>query len=124
MYDFVGRDSSGAIQVRLWPIPDTEYRIYVDFKKNIEHMRQDQDDAREFFSLPPDMLEILIQMATALSFKGIDDARYTEDMAEAEFMLANAYADDQENNDTVIRAREIETEETIIDGPIYPSNIG
>jgi hypothetical protein len=119
-----GVDSNGQVQIALWPVPDAVYTVQYKYWKQMEPMVEDDDDVRSKMGLPAHMLEVLIQIATALSFKGIDDARYNDDMAEAMAMLDAAYADDQDNPDVTIRAPE-RTRDELTDGePIYPSNYG
>jgi hypothetical protein len=118
-----GVDSNGAYQVRFYPIPDGEYTVKYKYERGIIPLRNDADDVRAVSGLPGHMREVLLKMSSALMFKGIDDARYNDDMAEAVAMVNAAYADDQENADREIRAPARSNVDQMDDSwPRLPSN--
>jgi hypothetical protein len=61
-------------------------------------------------------------MATALSFKGLDDARYKSERQEAETMIQDAFMADQFNGNTEIRVPGTDPDRHLGGGPQLPAN--
>ena len=73
--------------------------------------------------MPPNVIECLIEYATALSWKGIDDRRHTEQLGQAEAMVQDAYSADQENLDTTQRIP-FDDSEDLFDEPVFEARFG
>lgn len=123
-YDYAGVNSNGSRLITLWPIPAGVEEIFVRGKRVIVAPSNDEVDIRAAFGMPEDVIEALIEYATALAWKGQNDARYQEQMGEAQHLLDEAYAADQENNDTRKRARMMESEDYSDGDPQLPANFG
>jgi hypothetical protein len=124
LYDWRGVDSNGAKVVSLWPIPSADdLKIYYRYKRYITPIVNIQDNVRAKWGMPPDVIEGLVEWATALAFVGINDARQKEHMQIAETIIDQAYADDQENQDTTYRMTPFEGD-SMDDGPVFESRFG
>ncbi len=109
-YDFEGVNSNGCRVVSLWPTPSGVEEIFYRGKRVIQPIVNDEADIRAAWGMPEDVIEALIEYATALAWKGMNDSRYQEQMGEAQELLDRAYAADQENVDTKKRAPMIDGE--------------
>lgn len=123
MWDEAGVDTTGAKIVSLFPVPGGVYTVYYRFHKHVLPARQDQQDLRAYWGMPANVIECVIQMATALSFKGIDDDRYQLERGEAETMVDAAYAVDQVKGNTTIRVPANNTDD-YHGGPKLPPAFG
>lgn len=74
--------NSQVYQVALWPIPDDEYTIYVDADQNPTMFTDSEDDVRNM-GLPEEMIETLIQIATAIMLGKTGDADRESRMVQA-----------------------------------------
>lgn len=124
MWDDRGVDSSGSKIISLFPIPSGAYTINYQYFKHITPIRNNQVDVRSWWGMPPNVIECVIQMATALTFKGMDDARYKAERAEAEAMVQNAFMADQRKGATVIRVPSEDPDNAFSDGPMLPPTWG
>lgn len=123
MYDFNGVDSSGCKVVTLYPIPSSQLTVYYRYRRLLLPIQNDEANVWGTWGMPPNVIEILIEYATALSFKGIDDARHDRQLAQAEAMVLDAYGADQENVDTTVRIP-FDDDEGMLSGPRLPSEFG
>ncbi len=124
MYDWRGVDSNGSKVVFLWPIPSADdLDVYYRFKRFITPIVNVQDNVRAKWGMPPNVIECVTELATALAFKGINDVRYKEQLAIAEAMIEDAYNDDQENPDTTYRMEPFDGGGSD-DGPYLGSTFG
>jgi hypothetical protein len=124
LWDEAGVDTNGSKVISLFPVPDNTYTVKYQYYRHLLPVRNDQTNLWAYWGMPPNIIEILIQMATALTFKGIDDDRYQTDIAEAEAMIVDAYAADQEKGNTIIRAPAEDPDNFFSDGPMMPWNFG
>lgn len=92
-------------KVGLYPIPDTVYNLKYDCVAPITLLTSDTDDIRLITKMPSHHVDLVIEMATAIQWKEIDDAQAAEQMQECLLRLKAAYADDvSEIDDKLIMA--------------------
>lgn len=103
LYDFNGVDSNGCKVITLYPIPSGQVEVFYRYRRLLLPIQNGETNVWARWGMPPNIIECLIEYATALSFKGIDEARHDRQLAQAEAMVLDAYGDDQENMDTRIR---------------------
>lgn len=122
LWDDEGVDSNGSMVVSFWPIPSGAVEIKYQYYRRLVPLRNPQQNLIAVWGVPPRVIEAIIQMATALTFKGIDDARYKAERAEAEEMAEAYFIADQFNGNTEIRVPAVHPGELIGGGPQLPSN--
>lgn len=112
-------------KVGLYPIPDAAYTLLWDGVKPISLLSADTDDVREVTGMPVRMVDILIEMATAIGWKEIDDGDAAVQMQEVLTRLKGAYADDNHDVEDVqiLAPFEGESLDKIFD-PTLPPNFG
>ena len=86
-----------TLKVGLYPIPDAAYTLKWDGVRRITLLSADSDDVRVVTGMPVNLVDVLIEMATAIGWKEIDDAAASEQMQEVLIRLKGAYSDDQHN---------------------------
>lgn len=125
MWDEQGVDSTGSKIISLFPVPTAVETIYYQYFRHILPIKQDQQDLWSYWGMPPNVIECVIQMATALMFKGIDDDRYQLERGEAEAMTADAFgADQSKGGNTVIRSPMNDPDAYISGDPMLPPAFG
>lgn len=122
LWDDMGTDSNGSMVVALWPIPSGSVEVKYQYYRRPVPLRNGGDNLIARWGMPPRVIECVIQMATALTFKGIDDARYKAERAEAEAMIQDCFMADQFNGNTEIRVPGRDPDEIIGGGPQLPTN--
>ena len=83
-----------VLKIALYPIPDAAYTIKWDGIKAITMPTAGTDDIREITGMPSSMVDILIEMATAIGWKAIDDAIAAQQMQEVMLRLKAMYEKD------------------------------
>jgi len=83
-----------VLKIGLYPIPDAAYTIKWDGIKPISLLSATTDDVREITGMPVSMVDVLIEMATAIGWKEIDDAQASEQMQEVMLRLKGMYQKD------------------------------
>lgn len=83
-----------VLKIGLYPIPDAAYTLKWDGLKPITLLTATTDDVREITGMPVTMVDILIEMATAIAWKEIDDAQASEQMQECMLRLKGMYQKD------------------------------
>lgn len=97
--------TSDQLQIGLYPVPDSNYVLLWDGIAAIPLLVNDTDDIRSVTGIPGYLVDLVIEMATAIGWKEIDDQDQGTQMAETVKRLAAAYADDQsELEDRLIMA--------------------
>lgn len=86
-----------VLKIGLYPIPDAAYTLKWDGIKPISLLTATTDDVREVTGMPVTMVDILIEMATAIGWKEIDDQAATVQMQEVMVRLREAY--NRDNHD-------------------------
>ncbi len=119
-YRDLGRDSSGQMQVALWPLPNTVYNIFYDYVKECPLMVNASDDVRTVVGLPEWQVDALIQLATAIAFAELDASNYRDMMNEAVQRWADIYHDDSNQIDDSIRAASFDGERVDYADPVLP----
>jgi hypothetical protein len=104
-YRHMGRRNAGiavdTLQIGLYPIPDAAYTILWDGVREITLMVNDTDDVRVLTGMPVTMVDILIEMATAIGWKEIDDSDAASQMQEVMIRLKGLYGKDQHDIEDV-----------------------
>lgn len=124
LYDYEGVDSSGATVLSLYPAPSSVITLGMDYYRHILPIRNDSTNIRSHWGMPPPIIEILISVTAALFWKGIDDERYRQELADAMAEIKEAYGADRNKPGTIIRARADDGNDDLDDGPIYPPRVG
>lgn len=83
-----------VLKIALYPVPDTGYTLLWDGIKPITLLTGTTQDVREITGIPVSMIDILIEMATAIGWKEIDDAAAAEQMQEVLMRLKGMYNKD------------------------------
>jgi hypothetical protein len=124
-----GNTSSPAaydtLKVGLYPIPDAAYTLLWDGVRPITLLTADTDDVRIVTGMPVTLVDILIEMATAIGWKEIDDGDAAVQMQEVLTRLKAAYADDTHDIEDVhiLAPFEGDALDKIFD-PTLPPNFG
>lgn len=95
-----------VLKVGLYPIPDAAYTLQWDGIKPISLMTSLSSDVRVVTGMPQGMVDILIEMATAIGWKEIDDAAAAIQMQEVVARLRAAFERDNTSIEDVQRFRE------------------
>lgn len=90
-----------TLKVGLYPIPDSAYTLLWDGVKPITLLSADTDDVRVVTGMPITLVDLLIEMATAIGWKEIDDGDAAVQMQEVMSRLAAAYSDDNHDIEDV-----------------------
>ena len=123
-YRLYGRDATtGRRKVALFPIPASQLPIYYDYRKEMPMLVNDSDDVRVVTGMPDHMIDALIELATAISFRQLDDSDYESAMAEAMARIQRLHAEDSTEIDDRIRMRNFDSAEYMGD-PVLPPQYG
>lgn len=101
-----------AQKIGLYPIPDTVYNLKYDCVAPIVLLVNDTDDIRTVTKMPSQHVDLVIEMATAVQWKQIDDVQSREQMQECVVRMKAAYGDDKS-----------EIDEKLIMAPLEADNI-
>lgn len=92
-------------KIALYPIPDAVYTVNYDGVRAIQLLTSDTEDVRTSTGMPQHLVDLLIEMATAVGFKELDDEQAKAQMDECLTRLGAAYFNDQTNiDDRIIMA--------------------
>lgn len=108
-------------KIGLYPIPDAAYTLKWDGIKPISLLTSASDDVRVVTGMPVSMIDILIEMATAIGWKEIDDAQAAEQMQEVMVRLKGMYQKDNHSIEDNHVFRSFEGEDFYRD-PTLPAN--
>lgn len=86
-------------KIGLYPIPDIAYTLKYDYVKPINLLGSDTDDIRLVTGMPSPLIDLVIEMATAIGWKEIDDGDSQAQMQECMLRLKAAYGDDKSEID-------------------------
>ena len=132
IYRLYGRSTAvgfeGRRKVALWPVPNATYAMYYDYRREIPLFTDALDASgatvMEVTGMPAHMVDALIELATAISFRELDDSDYESAMAEAMARWNNLLADDLTEIDDSIRMRAFNTETSYFGDPVLPPQYG
>lgn len=124
LYSFLGVDSEGAIQIGLYPVPSMTLTISFDFARRIVPAPSPNLCFTQWWGMPNQMRECLVNKAAALGMNAVDDERAATFQQLAENAVLEAYAADQSHPDTTYRAPMNEVDDMLSDGPMLPPNFG
>lgn len=120
-YRLFGRDAStGRRKVALFPIPSSVVSVYYDYRKEITLLTNDSDDVRATTGMPDHMIDALIELATAISYRQLDDSDYANAMAEAVARWRTLLAEDLNEIDDTIRMRGFDMDASMFGDPVLP----
>lgn len=108
-----------VLKIGLYPIPDAAYTLKWDGIKPITLLTSDSGDVRVLTGMPVNMVDILIEMATQIGWRDIDDAKDSEQMNEVLRRLGAAYDKDNHSIEDVHRMRGFDEEDYYRD-PVLP----
>lgn len=83
------------LQIGLYPIPDAAYTLYWDGIVAIPLLVNDTDDFRLVCGIPGYFADIIIEMATAIGWKEVDDQDQGAQLQEVLMRLKSIYEEDQ-----------------------------
>lgn len=95
-----------TLKIGLYPIPDAAYTLLWDGLKPVSLLTNLTDDVRVVTGMPVSMVDILIEMATAIGWKEIDDAAAADQMREVMARLRGAYERDNHSLEDTHRFQE------------------
>lgn len=110
-----------VLKIGLYPVPDAAYTLKWDGIKPITLLTGATQDVREQTGMPSHLIDLLIEMATAIGWKEIDDADAATQMQEVMIRLKNAYNRDNHSIEDVNIMRGFDSEDYYRD-PQLPSN--
>ncbi len=90
-----------VLKIGLYPIPDAAYTLLWDGIKPISLVTAASEDIREITGMPVSMIDILIEMATAIGWKEIDDQDQGAQMQEVLLRLKAMYSKDNHSLEDV-----------------------
>lgn len=124
-YRLYGRNSTnGRRKVALWPVPNAVFTMYYDYRKDISLLSADTDDVRITCGMPAHMVDALIELASAIGYRELDDSDYESAMAEAVVRWQNLLADDLTEIDDRIRQRSFDDDFLPLGDPMLPPQFG
>lgn len=114
---------ANTIKIGLYPIPDTIYTLKYDAVYPIIMLTSDTDDVRVVNGMPSTLVDLLIEMATAIGWTEIDDSEAQNKLKECLVRLEAAYGQDESEIDDrmVMSPMEIEDSNRFYD-PVLPAN--
>lgn len=83
------------LKIGLYPVPDAAYTLKWDGVRPITLLSSLTDDVRALTGMPVNLVDILIEMATAIGWKEIDDADAASQLQEVLARLKGAYNEDR-----------------------------
>lgn len=111
--------------IGLYPIPDAIYTLKFDGIREMTLLSADTDDVRAVTGMPSKCVNMLIELATSIGFKELDDAQYREQFEECLIRLKGLYGDDQtEIEDVLVFATLDNNDINYFQDPILPPNYG
>lgn len=114
-----------APKFAFYPIPNGVFTVYYDCIRPITLMSADTNDVRLITGMPSNLIDILIEMATAIGYKEIDDSMSAKQMEECMLRLSAAFREDQSEIDDVMVMRAFESEDAYrYDDPVLPPQYG
>lgn len=124
-YRLGGRSTiNGRRQVKLFPVPNATIAMYYDYRQEMPLLVNSTDDVRVVTGMPDHMVDALIEMATAISFREQDDSDYQSAIQEAEARLQRLLAEDETEIDDRIRMANFEGDSVYYGDPVLPPQYG
>lgn len=122
-YRNYGRDAtSGEKKIAIYPVPNAVYALKYDYDREIQMLVDNTDDVRVETGMPAHMIDALIELATAIGYRELDDSDYESAMAEALERWRALFADDSSEIDDRIRQAPFEADGPDLNDPVLPSN--
>lgn len=87
----VDANNLDILKIGLYPVPDAAYTLLWDGIRPINLLVSDSDDIRLITGMPSNLVDIVIEMATAIQWKEIDDAAAATQLQEALMRLKGAW---------------------------------
>lgn len=111
--------------VGLYPIPDAVYTVKMDVIRPITLLTSDSQDIRTTSKIPVNLVDLVIEMATAIGMKQDDDKKARAQMEECMTRLSAAYSDDtyQTDDRLIMRSFDVPDDFSFQD-PVLPPQYG
>lgn len=93
------KSNADAIDVGFYPIPDSTYTIKFDGVRPISLPTSLSQDIRQYTGMPANIVDIVIDMATAIGYEADDDVDESSRFARAVARMEAAYQKDQSKID-------------------------
>lgn len=114
-----------TLKIGLYPIPDGAYALKWDGVRRIVLLSSDTDDVRLLTGMPVNLIDILIEMATAIAWKEIDDGDASAQMQEVMVRLKAAWSNDNHDiEDVMVMAPFEGVDLDKLGDPVLPPNYG
>lgn len=110
-----------VLNIGLYPIPDAAYTLQWDGIKPITLLTATTDDVREVTGMPVTMVDVLIEMATAIGWKEINDQESSPQLQEVLMRLKSLYGKDNHSIEDSMIMRGFEDEDYFRD-PTLPAS--
>ncbi len=123
-YRNFGRDASGNRKIALYPVPNAVLSVKYDYVKEIDLLVNNTDDVREVTGMPAHMVDALIELGTAISYREQDDSDYQSAMGEAIARIIKLAEDDGAEIDDVIRTAPFGDSGNDYQDPVLPPKYG
>jgi len=115
--------TANTMKLAVYPIPDAIYALKYDYIKPITLLSADTDDVRVVTGMPSPLVDLVIEMATAIGWKELDDSAASTQMQECLLRLKSVYADDQSEIDEQLIMAPMESDDwNRFWDPVLPSN--
>jgi hypothetical protein len=112
-----------TIKIGVYPIPDAIYTLKYDGVKPIVSLVNDTDDIRLITGMPNTLVDLVIEMATAIGWTQIDDSEATNKLKECLVRMETAYGQDKSEIDDRLIMSPMEVDEwNKYWDPVLPSN--
>lgn len=109
-----------TMKIGFYPIPDAIYTLKYDGIKPITLLTSDSQDIRLITGMPSNLVDLVIEMATAIGFKESDDVASAEQMNECMIRLKAAYGDDNSEIEDRLIMAQMETDLDQYFDPVLP----
>lgn len=107
--------------IGLYPIPDAIYGLLYDAVRPIPLLVNDTDDIRLVTGMPSNLVDLVVEMATAIGYKQDDDVKSSEQMNECLARMKQAYEDaTTQINDRLISAPFGDYDSVAYADPLFP----
>lgn len=110
-----------VLKVGLYPIPDTAYTLKWDGIRKIALLSSDTDDIRVVTGMPTSMVDIVIEMATEIGWREIDDADDRPQMQEVLSRVKSMFGKDNHSiEDRMFMRMDCDGGEDFYRDPVLP----
>lgn len=120
----VNTANPNSLVIGLYPIPDAVYDLKFDGIRPIVLPNSDSQDIRSVTGMPSTLVDVLIDMATAIGFRSDDDKKAQELLAESLARLERAFGmNDSKIDDHLVMAPFGGSDPVLTGDPLFPPNM-